>query len=230
MWGPNTTAFSYSTGSRWAMAFATWRFSMNKTFSILLIALLVPVIVWAWEQDQYLWSAPWSWQGPIPKAKFGLSVASGGDVNGDGIDDLVCAAPFDSTGGVELGTVFVIFGTASGWQPELNVSDVAAASFRGEAYGDHPGGSEEGGAQGVAIVPSLNDDPYDDIVIAASGSDEAGPSFGKVYIIFGKQTGWGMNVSLSSADASFVCEASLGESPRRVGASARRSLGAVRSI
>lgn len=170
----------------------------------------------AWEQDQHTWSAPWSWLSLIPEAKLGLCVASGGDVNGDGIDDMVFAAPYDASGGVELGKIFLVFGSSAGWQPELDVVANSGASFLGEAYRDHPGGAEEGGSAGLAIVQSVDGDIYDDIVVASPGNDEAGVDHGKVYVIFGKETGWIKNDTLSHADVSYLGEAFLGESPRLV--------------
>ncbi|MBN1423965.1 FG-GAP repeat protein [Candidatus Fermentibacteria bacterium] len=183
---------------------------MFRLFLAFLICAISLGSAFAWEQGQYTWSAPWSWTGPMEDAKLGLCVASGGDVNGDGIDDMVFAAPYDSTGGIDLGTVFVVFGSTAGWQPELGIMDNSQASFRGEAADDHPGGSEDGGSAGVAIVPSLNGDVYDDIVIVSPGNDENGADYGKVYIIFGKASGWAHNVPLYMADAAFVGEAVMG--------------------
>ncbi len=183
---------------------------MNTALKILVIVSLSTVGALAWEQDQYTWSAPWSWMGSISEAKLGLCIASGGDVNGDGIDDMVFAAPFDATGGIELGTVFIVFGSASGWQPELDIVAASDASLKGEVDLDHPGGAQEGGSAGLAIVPSVNGDIYDDIVVASPGNDEAGMDYGKVYIIFGKETGWAHDDTLFSADASFVGEAFMG--------------------
>jgi|GEM_PF-5627084 len=44
----------------------------------------------------------------------GFSVSSAGDVNGDGIDDLIVGAKDTRTGGVESGAGYVVFGSASG--------------------------------------------------------------------------------------------------------------------
>ena len=187
-------------------------------FLVLLTALVASAS--AWEQDQHTWSLPWSWQSPIPEAKLGLCVASGGDVNGDGIDDMVFAAPYDATGGIELGMIYVLFGSSTGWQPELDVSQSSAASFIGEAYRDHPGGAEEGGSAGLAIVQSVNGDIYDEIVVASPGNDEAGVDHGKVYVIYGKPEGWVENDTLSNADATYLGESFLGETPRLVIANA----------
>jgi hypothetical protein len=193
---------------------------MSPAWKIAVMVSLLAFGATAWEQDHRTWSAPWSWQSPIPEAKLGLCVASGGDVNGDGIDDMVFAAPYDATGGIELGTIFVLFGSSAGWQPELDVTKTADASFRGEAYRDHPGGAEEGGSAGLAIVQSVNGDIYDEIVVASAGNDEAGVDHGKVYVIYGKEDGWTEIDTLSNADATYLGEAFLGETPRLVVANA----------
>lgn len=164
----------------------------------LVLATLIPLSASAWQQNQRLWSAPWSWMGPAPAAQAGYSVSSGGDVNGDGIDDIAFSAPFDTTGG-EYGTIYIVFGSALGWQPELPLAGSGIASFKGENVGDHPGWS-------VAIVPSINGDVYDDLVIGAPANDDAEEDAGKVYIVFGKETGWGQEISLSTADASYLGE------------------------
>jgi hypothetical protein len=193
---------------------------MKTAGRVLVITSVFALSAAAWEQDQHTWSAPWSWLSPIPEAKLGLCVASGGDVNGDGIDDMVFAAPYDASGGIELGMIYVVFGSSTGWEPELDVAKASNASYLGEAYRDHPGGAEEGGSAGLAIVPSVNGDIYDEIVVASPGNDEAGVDHGKVYVIYGKESGWVENDTLSNADATFLGETFLGESPRLVVSSA----------
>jgi glycosylphosphatidylinositol phospholipase D len=181
-------------------------------FMMLLVAVVASTTALAWQQDQVTWSAPWSWIGPTENAKFGLCVSAGGDLNNDGIDDMVFAAPYDSTGGVALGTIHVVFGSSSGWQPELPIITSSDASFQGEAEGDHPGGDEDAGSKGLAIVPSVNGDAYDDIVVAAPKSMLSGSTdFGAVYLIFGKPTAqWEHDVPLYMADASLYGEAIMG--------------------
>jgi len=175
---------------------------MKRTMIFILLLLLIPAIIGAWEQNQRFWSMPWSWKGPVPNARIGYSISAGGDLNHDGIADIAFSAPFDSSGGSELGTIYVAAGNSDGWHPEQDVTTATVASFKGEASGDHPGWS-------VAIVPSINGDTYDDLIIGAPDNDEAQTDAGKIYIFFGDNTWWGHGISLLSADASFTGEDSL---------------------
>lgn len=43
--------------------------------------------------------------------RFGFAVALAGDVNSDGVDDLVVGAPSNDTGGLDVGVAYVIFGS-----------------------------------------------------------------------------------------------------------------------
>ncbi len=58
-----------------------------------------------------------------------LSVASAGDINGDGFSDLIFGSPSDLGAGplyhTEGGTSYVVFGKASGWAPTISLSDLA---------------------------------------------------------------------------------------------------------
>ena len=59
----------------------------------------------------------------------GRSVASAGDVNGDGFDDLIVGAPSaDGPGNTaRAGDSYVVFGKASGFAAELDLAAVATA-------------------------------------------------------------------------------------------------------
>ena len=59
--------------------------------------------------------ADWWADGDQENAKFGFSVATAGDVNGDGYSDVVIGAPYyDDSTHVDCGAAFVYYGSASG--------------------------------------------------------------------------------------------------------------------
>ncbi|MGE5563565.1 MAG: beta strand repeat-containing protein [Bacillota bacterium] len=111
-------------------------------------------------------------------------VASAGDVNGDGFDDLLVAAPRDSEAGQYAGAVYVIFGKASGF------TNIDLASLSATAGYKITGAVElDGLGFSIASAGDVNGDGLDDIVVSAVGNDAAGNSAGAAYVIFGKASG-----------------------------------------
>jgi Ca2+-binding RTX toxin-like protein len=132
----------------------------------------------------------------------GLSVASAGDVNGDGFDDLIVGSPTNFSG-AEPGTAFVIFGKASGFT-NLDLTALAPAdgfAILGDAPIDYAGRS-------VSSAGDINGDGFDDILVGAPGGDNSGTGAGEAYVIFGKAAGF-TNIDLGALAPSdgFVIEA-----------------------
>jgi len=148
-----------------------------------------------WVMDTDLSDVDASFWGEGASDDSGWSVASGGDVNGDGYDDFLIGAPGDDDGGSNAGQTYLILGKASGWGMDTDLSN-ADASFWGEEASDSAGRT-------VAGVGDVNRDGYDDILIGADGSDDGGSNAGQTYLILGKASGWGKDTDLSNADASF---------------------------
>jgi hypothetical protein len=138
----------------------------------------------------------------------GWSVATGGDANGDGYDDILIGAAYDSDAASNAGQTYLIFGRATGLVQDTDLSR-ADASFRGEAVGDWSGYS-------VDFAGDVNGDGFDDIIIGAVYNDEAHGNAGQVYLIFGKASGWAMDTSLGSSSASFFGEEADDQAGKRV--------------
>ena len=109
----------------------------------------------------------------------GTSVASGGDFNGDGIDDLAIG----STRAFNTGAVYIVFGSTSAFPQDIGVSDLDGDNglvIKGIDLGDSAGRS-------VAFAGDVNGDGVDDLVIGAFHADSATEaSVGEVYVIFGQ--------------------------------------------
>ena len=51
-------------------------------------------------------------QGDAAGDQLGVSVSGAGDINGDGLDDLIVGAPFGDDGGINAGEAYIIYGKA----------------------------------------------------------------------------------------------------------------------
>jgi hypothetical protein len=118
----------------------------------------------------------WSDQGEAASDRFGYSVASAGDVNGDGYADVIIGAYANDDGGSLAGEAYVYHGSSSGLSATPDWSD------QGEAAGDYFGYS-------VASAGDVNGDGYVDVVVGAYGNDDAAGSAGEAYVYHGSSSG-----------------------------------------
>jgi hypothetical protein len=124
--------------------------------------------------DQNLATADARMIGEAPDHRAGFSVASAGDVDGDGLGDLLVGATGYDVGGPYRGAAYLVYGPAAG---DLDLS-LADAKLEGEA-------AEDAAGYAVASAGDLDGDGYDDLLITAPSHDGAGSNAGAAYVIYG---------------------------------------------
>jgi hypothetical protein len=134
--------------------------------------------------------------GAAASESSGYAVSSAGDVNGDGLADLLVGAPYGQANGNVSGVTYVVFGKTGGFTATLDLATLDGASgFRltGENVGDASGLS-------VAAGGDINGDGYGDLIIGAYKSRLHGYNTGASYVVFGKAGGFAASIALGSLD------------------------------
>lgn len=119
--------------------------------------------------------------------RSGVSVSGAGDVNGDGLDDLIIGA---FGGDSYAGESYLVFGKNDSGAVDLG--NLGAGGFRlnGVDPGDHSGISVSGAGD-------VNGDGLADLIVGALGSDPNGNSAaGSTYVVFGKANSMVVNLAI----------------------------------
>ncbi|MBA8667919.1 FG-GAP repeat protein [Holosporaceae bacterium 'Namur'] len=123
---------------------------------------------------------------------IGWQVSRAGDINGDGIEDLIVAA---SSANEYTGKAYVVFGSDDKFSSKINVSKFDGSSgfvINGETPKEVVGFSVSGAGD-------MNGDGIDDIIIGAPGENE---QLGAGYVMFGSKSKFPSGISVSDLDGS----------------------------
>jgi len=113
-----------------------------------------------------------------PGDNLGLRVASAGDMNADGLPDLVISAPNNDVGSsTKSGRAYLFLGDGI-TGPAHAVGSDADHLLNGQGSNDQAGFAMDG-------VGDVDKDGYDDFAISAKGRDDYGSNSGSVYVING---------------------------------------------
>src|SRR5439155_970301 len=137
----------------------------------------------------------WTAESDQASADFGASVATAGDVNGDGYADVIVGAHLYDNGQSNEGRAFVYLGSASGlastpaWTAESNQAN---ADF----------------GTSVAAAGDVNSDGFGDVIVGADLYDNGQTDEGRIFVYLGSATGlapapdW--TADSNQADAAFA--------------------------
>ena len=117
----------------------------------------------------------------------GHSVSSAGDINGDGLADIILGAPYSPVdGGASTGRSYVVYGKATTTNVSLTdvTNNIGGFAIIGQGAQDLSGFS-------VGAAGDVNGDGLADLIVGAPGYDASASatSTGRSYIIFGSKTG-----------------------------------------
>ncbi len=119
-----------------------------------------------------------------------------GDVNGDGLDDLIIGSPYGSANDQTFTSqTYVVFGRTAGFDASINVSALDGSNgfvINGIDTGNYSGAP-------VSSAGDVNGDGFDDLLIGAINADPNGQNnAGESYVVFGKVGGFSANFNPST--------------------------------
>ena len=124
--------------------------------------------------------------GELIRDRAGTAISGAGDINNDGIDDLIIGAPNADTNGDSSGSSYVVYGKNTGTAGDFPAILQLSALDGNDGFVMHGESADYASGRCVAAAGDINGDGISDIVIGAPGSDACGNGSGCSYVVFGR--------------------------------------------
>ena len=134
----------------------------------------------------------------------GYSIACEGDVDDDGLDDILIGVPYLLDGSDTVGGARLFLGASLGSETEVSLSE-ADYTFLGT--------SSSWAGRGVSTAGDVDGDGLDDILISANQDDTADTNAGAVRLYLGSSLGSDSTLYPTDADYTFLGEAGASTHP-----------------
>lgn len=123
-----------------------------------------------------VWSTADSPNQMLQGSNFGQSISAGGDLNGDGLADLVIGNTGDLTDSSGFSSVEIRYGTTTGYatNPDRSYQSISAGTLFGYQ---------------VEIINDLNDDGFDELFISEPYNTSGPFNSGNVWVFYGNSSG-----------------------------------------
>ncbi|MFZ1609802.1 MAG: T9SS type A sorting domain-containing protein [Chitinophagales bacterium] len=194
--------FGYKDLHAWDNNHSVLQSKMELNNDMLALVINIENAVFPVTIDPLSVSYNWKQEGDQKECQYGFSIDGGGDINGDGYDDIIVGAPLYTNTFESEGAAFIYFGSSSGLNHTAD-------------WIQYGGQSNAQFGKCVSIAGDVNGDGFNDILIGAHQFNTTENLEGKAFLYYGGSSGPSLNPAWSVVGEKK--SAKLGESLSIVG-------------